>query len=302
MKVFIHYEGHANEEMHKTSKVTLPKKWLSGPLSAVLDLFLSAYNPKYPANQLEASKVHLENDKGQALSGECIVSDYIAPSADIYVKHGPAPLLTSVTAGRIGASPPPPPTPPPPVHSVDSTGLQLCKRFGCQKKFDPTHNHDASCTYHRLPPVFHETVKFWACCPDKKTYSWDSFMEVQGCTVGAHTNEKPKQPSVLGGVDVRDGNDGSETPASEGERLKTIAEYNAERKMASDAGGNDAGAAIASLYQLRQSMDKAGVPGALFDSAKEAATVNFGGDHVAVAKHMAQRLSECLEAIKSESA
>ena len=125
-------------------------------------------------------------------------------------------------------------------------------------------------------------------------------MEIAGCCTGAHTNEKPKQPSVLGGVDVRDGNDGSEAAVPEGERLKSIAEYNMERKAASATGCNDAGAAIATLYQLRQSLDKAGVPGAQFDAAKEAALAKCNGDHVAVASQMAAKLSACLEAMKSE--
>jgi hypothetical protein len=151
MKVFIHYEDHVNEDAHKTSKVTLPKKWLSGPVSAIVDLFISAYNPKNPTNELDSTLVHLENDKGQALASECIVSEYVSQSADVYIKHGPAPTLEAVVADRTSSAPAPAatlatakaPTPP------DVPGLQLCKRFGCQKKFDPVHNHEAACNYHR---------------------------------------------------------------------------------------------------------------------------------------------------------
>jgi hypothetical protein len=154
MKVFIHYEDHANEELHKTSKVTLPKKWLIGPVSAIVDLFISAYNPKNPANELTAASVHLENDKGQALAGECVVSEYLFPSVDVYVKHGPAPSMAAVTADRTDSAPAPAPAAAAMASaaapsSKDASGLQLCKRFGCQKKFDPTHNHEAACNYHR---------------------------------------------------------------------------------------------------------------------------------------------------------
>ena len=170
----------------------------------------------------------------------------------------------------------------------------LCKRFGCQKKYDPTANHSEACSYHKLPPVFHETVKFWACCPEKKCYSWDAFMGVKGCELGEHTNAKPDQPSVLGGVDVRSGNDGSD--AASAERLKTIEEYNAERKQP----GGDAGSAIAKMYALRQAMDKAGIPGPLFDAAKDRASERLGGDHVAVAAEMASRITALLGAMRDE--
>jgi hypothetical protein len=62
MKLFIHYEDNADEAVHKTSKVTLPKKWLDGPCTAVLELFVNSYNPKF-AKQLVFAEVHLENDK-----------------------------------------------------------------------------------------------------------------------------------------------------------------------------------------------------------------------------------------------
>lgn len=300
MKVFIHYEDTESDDLHKTSKVTLPKKWLDGPVTSILKLFVDTYNKQFEGNQLSLAEVHLENDAGEALANECVVSKYLSSSVDVYVKHGAPPALESVTAKSASGGGNPPPAPATkakaPPAATTAGGLILCKRFGCQKKFDPAHNHEEACSYHRLPPVFHETVKFWACCPDKKTYSWDSFMEVKGCCTGAHTNEKPDQPSVLGGCDVRNGNDGSEVAAV---RLKSIDEFNAERK-AGGGGGGTAGESIAQMYQLRQAMDKAGVPGALFDAAKEKAAARLGGDHTAVAQEMATRLSGCLEAMRDE--
>jgi hypothetical protein len=234
MKVFIHYEDNKNEELHKTSKITLPVKWIDGPMQAVLDLFVKTYNGKFPSNPL--SEVHLEDDHGEAFANECIVSDYIESSSDIYVKHGPAPSLANVTAMKVKGSGAKSPDAVPSNKAAEdkavaasTDGLILCRRFGCQKKFDVKLNHSSACCYHRLPPVFHETVKFWACCPDKKAYSWDAFMEIQGCMSGEHTNEKPDQPSVLGGCDVRSGNDGSES--AQQEKLKSIEEYNNERRQ-----------------------------------------------------------------------
>lgn len=223
------------------------------------------------------------------------MSEYIEASADVYVKHGPPPRVAAVAARRVDGTPTPPAAPaaaPKSTPAAGAGGLFLCKRFGCQKKFDPSLNHSEACSHHRLPPVFHETVKFWACCPEKKCYSWDSFMEVQGCALAEHTHEKPDQPSVLGGCDVRNGNDGSSAPA---ERLKSIEEFNAERKQGASGSAGDS---IAKLYQLRQAMDKAGIPGPLFDAAKEALAARLGGDHVAVGEEMTARLTQCLSGIR----
>ena len=302
MKLFIHYEDHASKELHKTSKITLPKKWLSGHCTALLELFVKTYNGKFAENQLDIALLHLENEKGEALANECVVSEFVAPAADVYVRHGPPPGVKAVTAARVGGTVAAPVSPvaqigaaaglktPDPQSAGGGGGLLQCKRFGCQKKFDPSTNHETACSYHRLPPVFHETAKFWACCPDQKCYSWDSFMQVHGCSVGPHTHLKPDQPSVLGGCDVRSGNDGSHEAQ---EKLKSIEEYNAERRHQ----GGGAGEAIAQMYQLRQVMEKAGIPGALFDRAKEAVSGKQNGDPMATSAALVARISQCLEAI-----
>jgi hypothetical protein len=298
MKLFIHYEDSLDTGCHKTSKISLPEKWLVGPLTPVLELFVSSYNQKYPRSPLVLDQLHLETGKGDALSNDCVVSQFLADNDDVYVKHGPAPVLADMTAPRIGvksaAAALAPPKSAPNVPVNDS--MLACRRFGCQKKYDPVHNHEAACSFHRLPPVFHETVKFWSCCPEKKCYSWDTFLEVKGCQLGAHTNEKPTV-GVLGGCDVRSGNDGSEEVQT---RLKSIDEYNAERKQQSVPAGAAAGDSISKMYALRQAMDKAGVPGAPFDKAKEKLSGRLRGDHVAVATEMSACLTACLEAISAD--
>jgi hypothetical protein len=295
MKLFIHYEDTPESSRHKTSKISLPEKWLAGPLTPVIDLFVTSYNIKFPDSPLELDQLHLETGKGDALSNDCIVSQFLADSADVYIKHGPAPTLAATTAPRIGVRSVAPATEKPaPSAPVDGSQI-ACRRFGCQKKYDPAHNHETACSFHRLPPVFHETVKFWSCCPEKKCYSWDSFLEVKGCQLGAHTNDKPSG-GVLGGCDVRSGNDGSEVQT----RLKSIDEYNAERKQHSSPGGAAAGESISKMYALRQALDKAGVPGGLFDMAKEKISARLGGDHVAIQAEISARIAACLSAMSAE--
>lgn len=48
-----------------------------------------------------------------------------------------------------------------------------CIHLGCQKFFDPL--EPPKCVHHVKPPVFHETAKWWSCCPGKKAYDWEGF-------------------------------------------------------------------------------------------------------------------------------
>lgn len=61
-----------------------------------------------------------------------------------------------------------------------------CQRKGCQKDFNVSDNSSTACTYHAGNPVFHDAIKLWSCCPDKKCYDFDEFMAVAGCSVGFH--------------------------------------------------------------------------------------------------------------------
>ena len=47
------------------------------------------------------------------------------------------------------------------------------------------------------------TAKYWSCCPHKKAYDWESFMEIMGCATGRHSDIKPGGAVVLGGSHVR---------------------------------------------------------------------------------------------------
>ena len=98
----------------------------------------------------------------------------------------------------------------------------MCTNFGCNTKYCERANHDGpsraaaqipslslsfsvlavlgeraslyacvgACRHHTKPPVFHETAKYWSCCPHKKAYDWESFMEIKGCAHGMHTDLK----------------------------------------------------------------------------------------------------------------
>ncbi|KCV71654.1 hypothetical protein H696_01073 [Fonticula alba] len=75
--------------------------------------------------------------------------------------------------------------------------LLLCKRRGCGQKYDPASNPNDACTFHPGMPVFHEGLKSWSCCPSTKVLSFDEFLELTGCCVGAHSIEEVAQPQFL---------------------------------------------------------------------------------------------------------
>jgi hypothetical protein len=98
MIIFIHYEEEEDKQLHNVSKITLTPKWIEGKLGDLLSLYLKKYNLKNPLNQL--IDVHIQTDKDEPLSNDCIVSDYLYDGCDVYVKHGDAPKLEEVKAPK----------------------------------------------------------------------------------------------------------------------------------------------------------------------------------------------------------
>lgn len=62
----------------------------------------------------------------------------------------------------------------------------------------------------------------------------------------------------------------------------------------------NAGDSIAKMYQMRQAMEKAGVTGALFDSAKEKVLEKNNGDHVATLLDLSARFDAFLKSVSEE--
>uniref|UniRef100_A0A1B0CKR4 Putative zn2+-binding protein melusin/rar1 n=1 Tax=Lutzomyia longipalpis TaxID=7200 RepID=A0A1B0CKR4_LUTLO len=68
-----------------------------------------------------------------------------------------------------------------------------CYNRGCGQSFDPEKNTEESCRYHPGDPYFHDAYKGWSCCK-KKSVDFTEFLNIKGCTVGKHSNEKPPEP------------------------------------------------------------------------------------------------------------
>merc|ERR1711920_721202 len=77
-------------------------------------------------------------------------------------------------------------------------------RFGCNRYFDPN-GPEQPCKHHKSPPIFHETAKWWSCCPDRKAYDWEEFMRIPGCQSGfcSANPEGQTGKKFLGGCDLR---------------------------------------------------------------------------------------------------
>lgn len=258
MKVFLRYEDNEDDSTHKTLKITLPKSWKSGPTSRLLEQFVESYNggKEGKLNTLETDSVHLStrhtrSDSGddetteiKQLPSDGIVSEIIADREDVYICHGPPRTLKEISAERQARID---------QEKEANKHLSKCVRFGCNKRF-PKGGPYPECSHHTGPPVFHETAKFWSCCPSKKAYDWEEFQRLPACQTGTCTDVKEDelifQKQFLGGCDLRE--------KMSGPKLRSIDDFN----TSAAAGGSD-GAPV--LERLRNVLAELGVENELFD-------------------------------------
>jgi hypothetical protein len=254
MKVFLHYEDNENIDLHKSLKITLPKSWKTGPSSNLVDQFVESYNAKFQdTNPLKASDLHLslrqqvpgstDSTKTELvpICSDAVVLDAIPDRSDVYICHGASQTKAEIERAERAAEE---------ARQQALKNSVACTHFGCQKRF-PKGGPYPECTFHKLPPVFHETAKYWACCPNKKAYDWDDFQRIPGCQKGICTDIKEEGKLFLGGTDLRE-------QASDGANLKSIDDFN----KAQSAGGAEAAPV---LERLRKVMSEMGIEKELFD-------------------------------------
>jgi len=116
--------------------------------------------------------------------------------------------------------------------SESKLGKLRCKNYGCNMFFDENENHDGACRHHTAPPIFHDRVKGWSCCREKKAYDWEEFKLIEGCAVGKHsTVEKPQLFTSSPTVDAANAAEARSASA----QLKQISDFNQENPNASTA-------------------------------------------------------------------
>ncbi|KAL7531373.1 hypothetical protein ACHAWF_003739 [Thalassiosira exigua] len=262
MKVFLRYEDNDDESTHKTLKITLPKSWKNGPTSRLLEQFVESYNggKEGQSNTLEVDSLHLsirrtskneangkQKEELQGVPSDGIVIETIPDREDVYICHGPSRTLEEINAERQAQLE---------KEKEAVKDLSKCVHFGCNQRF-PKGGPYPECKYHSGPPVFHETAKFWSCCPNKKAYDWEDFQSLPSCQSGTCTDVRDAesdQKQFLGGCDIRE--------KMNGPKLRSIDDFNA-----SAAAGGSEGAPV--LDRLRSVLDELGIENELFDQVFE---------------------------------
>lgn len=209
MKISLKYDESSNAELHMTLRLTLPQKYVNGSTQEVVKLFVDHYNKKHADNVLDAQALHLKVVGGDHITPPQKVRDVLGNGDECYILGE----TSGVTAPKRSAPPASvdapgkasPSSEAPSKVVKDANGKLRCKRFGCQQMYDPN-GEQQKCVYHKSPPIFHETAKWWSCCPDRKAYDWDEFMRIPGCQVGYCTQTPEGQTDAkrfLGGSDLR---------------------------------------------------------------------------------------------------
>jgi hypothetical protein len=248
MKVFLHYEDNDSSDLHKSLKITLPKSWKTGPASNLLKQFVESYNSNdkfAETSPLSEGDMHLaqrcqasassEKTELVPICSDAVVIEELADRADVYICHGPSQTMADRAAAHQRAQE---------ERQAQLKNTVACTHFGCQNRF-PQGGPYPDCKYHKLPPVFHETAKYWACCPNKKAYDWDDFQNIPGCETGKCTEfqQEEGQKMFLGGTDLRE-------QAAEASGLKSIDDFN----KAQSAGGAEAAPILERLQKVMSEM------------------------------------------------
>mmetsp|Transcript_15948 Transcript_15948/g.30081 ORF Transcript_15948/g.30081 Transcript_15948/m.30081 type:complete len:322 (+) Transcript_15948:146-1111(+) len=280
MKVFLHYEDNKDSNLHKSLKITLPKKWLQGPTFKLLEFGIESYNasdlgktnPLVPSEMHLALKISSQNDHQDSnnnnnnnndegiltpLASDAIITNVLDDRDAVYMVHGPSKTLEEIQQEK--------------QEEINRKKEEMantvqCVHFGCKNRWIKG-TPPPKCCYHASPPVFHETAKFWSCCPQKKAYDWDEFQAIPGCQTGICTNVKEENggKQFLGGCDLREA-------VGEAQKLKSIEDFNA-----SMAAGGSSAAPI--LERLRSVMAEIGVEEELFDQVLEGIKKEVGDGH-----------------------
>ena len=173
IKVYFVYDGVVApgddaREPYK-AKITLPEKWLAGPCEKLLSFFVGTYNKKFgPEKAIDEAKLELQVG-AVTLPLHGTVSSYVQEHNDI--------LIVPKAAAAVVEKPP--------------EGSVVCTNYGCGKHYMDTEegNPDDACHHHAGAPVFHDTAKYWSCCPQKKALDWDEFEAIPKCCVGKHSTK-----------------------------------------------------------------------------------------------------------------
>ena len=242
IKVYIHLKDVTGYP-DKTSKLAIPKAWVTSKTVAdVMGLFTKAYNDKAAeTEQLDVAALHLEEEGGGTkLYSNDVVEAAMSDHSDYYLKPGAHLRAAAAATASAGDS-----------MTADGQPKLRCKNYGCNKYYVEAENSDEACQHHTGPPIFHDTMKCWSCCRDRKAYDFESFQLIVGCNTGRHSDISPavalgKSPNAPAEASAEGANDLPPPPA-----LKTIDAYNAANPDAASA-ASSAAKTLATRKSTRQ--------------------------------------------------
>jgi hypothetical protein len=219
IKVYLHHEPSEGNGPAKTTKLTVPKKWVAEKTVAnVIELFTDNYNKTNPDFAIATNAVHLVNNSQEKIYSDAIVGTVLEDRYDYYIKEGE--YLQPVEEDK--------------KVETDTVFKLRCKNFGCNKFYTEEENSDTACKHHVAPPIFHDRIKGWTCCKDKKAYDWEEFQAIEGCTVGRHSTEATGQKIFADSPTVAACNQ-AELRNPSGPVLKSIDDYNKQNPDATTA-------------------------------------------------------------------
>ena len=100
-----------------------------------------------------------------------------------------------------------------------------------------------ACKHHIKPPFFHDTIKGWTCCRERRALDWEEFEKLEGCTVGRHGQvdpqllfaASPSNPSGGANLEAVGGSSESVVAAPLPAAVKSISSYNEANPLAKTA-------------------------------------------------------------------
>ena len=257
-KVYIIWEGEGPAYPEKKSKMAVPKSWLQRPVADVIELFVKSYNDKNPDSPpLQTEQLHLQGaGDGAKIFSDSIVLTSLGDHNDYILRRGEYKKAAVVIAEAGGEE-----------EEGTAGGAKVvklkCKNYGCNKLFSEESNTDDACNHHTGPPIFHDTMKCWSCCRERKAYDFESFQLIAPCAVGRHSTIDPKiaisasprasAPTVFASS-TEAAPDAVAAPAP-APVLKSIADYNTSNPGAATA----AASAVKTVTARKSSRDADGI-------------------------------------------
>eukprot|EP01035_Chromulina_nebulosa_P019873 gene19873-25825_t len=210
MSIKIYLQYNESDHPEKSSKLSIPSSWQSSKtVLDVINLFIKPYNEKNLDHLIDIDNVHLETPEGLKLYSNTLISDSLVDRNEYLIKPGS--YIKGLTTKTIDNRP-------------------RCKNYGCNQYYTEEDNVEDSCTHHTGPPIFHDTAKFWSCCPDRKAFDFESFQAIAGCAVSKHSEINQK---ISIGASPNTPLESVATPV--GPVLKSIEEYNTDNTNAATA-------------------------------------------------------------------